>query len=277
MISLPHRRFVLTPSDAQQLPIIVESLGHNPNQEKIWRQDGYPYYHWIQTAKGEGTITIGGKTTNIPPHTGVLLFPRIPHSYETVSDIWETQYLTFGGPAVEGILASIGIREPAVFRWQPEAPLSSFIEKLLDRLESETDVLGLAVSSETYRFLITLSRYALYGNRTASAGNLDKIRTIVEWMESHYEDPGIGLKDIASVLPVSGRRLNAVFQETFGLSPYAYFIHLRIRKAKEMLIASSSVTVKEVAQKVGFRDTSHFVATFRKHVGMPPEQFRKLH
>ncbi|MNN78108.1 Transcriptional activator NphR [compost metagenome] len=68
-----------------------------------------------------------------------------------------------------------------------------------------------------------------------------------------------------------------MFLQTFGLSPYAYFVRLRIRKSKEMLVTQPDLTVKAISWLVGFRDVSHFVATFRKQSGTTPDQFRRLH
>ncbi len=70
--------------------------------------------------------------------------------------------------------------------------------------------------------------------------------------------------------------MNTLFQHAFGLSPYSYLIMMRLRKSKEMLLKQQHQTVKDVAEQVGFRDTSHFVASFRKHVGLTPERFRQM-
>lgn len=273
-----HRRFEISQTDAHRLPLSVESVGCHPLQEKTVRPGGYPQYHWLQTETGQGEIRFEDKTYVLPPNTGVLLLPGVPHAYESTGERWRTAYLTFGGPAAESILASAGITGSSAFAWERGAPHAGMIEAAVNRLETTGDVFGLEVSSDAYRFLITLVRYATeYGKPSGSPGRHDKLRMLVEWMETRYADPGVGLDDIADVLQVSNRRLNALFHEAFGLSPYAYFIRLRIRKAKELLVRSTSLTVREVAERVGFRDASHFVATFRKTVGMPPEQYRKLH
>jgi AraC-like DNA-binding protein len=96
-------------------------------------------------------------------------------------------------------------------------------------------------------------------------------------MDTRYADPNIGLNEMAETLSISPRRLNHLFRETFNLTPYAYFLYLRIRKAKEHLVHRPELSISDIAALVGFRDTSHFVATFRRHVGHPPEQFRKMH
>ncbi|MNV55851.1 HTH-type transcriptional activator RhaS [compost metagenome] len=136
---------------------------------------------------------------------------------------------------------------------------------------------GLTAATDAYRFLLTLSKYGQLHNNTTISRNVDKLQPLLKWMDSHYGDPDLGLNDLADQLGVSGRYLNNLFIQTFGLSPYAYFVRLRIRKSKEMLVSQPDLTVKIISQRVGFRDVSHYVATFRKQSGTTPEQFRRLH
>ena len=42
-------------------PFMFESLGNHWNQVNIFRPDGYPYYHYLQTEKGTGRIEVRGK------------------------------------------------------------------------------------------------------------------------------------------------------------------------------------------------------------------------
>ncbi len=271
------QRYVFTLPPAQSLPIQVESLGYNPNQETITRPSGYPMYHWLHTEDGEGKVRMNGQSLLLPPHTGVLLFPQVPHAYEATGTRWVTQYLTFEGHAVESILAAASIRHSTAFRWQPDSPLKGLLAQMMIRRKSHSDVLGLEISTATYHFLLSLSRYGQAGTRTNAAAGMHNLQTVVDWMEENVDNPNIGLKEMAQVLGLSSRRLHALFQQSFSSSPYAYFISLRIRKAKELLRHDPPITVKETAARCGFRDTSHFVATFRKHTGLPPEQYRKLY
>lgn len=273
----PHRRFVLPDDPKRSLPLAVESIGLNPSQERIVRPNGYPVYHWLQTTAGRGMLQFEGRALLMPAGTGVLLFPGVSHTYESTAGGWETAYLTFGGPAAAGLLSALGIHESALFQWPSDAPTSTIVETIVERLETEGDVLGIEASTGAYRLLVTLMRYGTAYGKGGDSGRLDKLRTVIEWMERRYDDPDVGLEEISAVLQLSNRRLTGLFRETFGLPPYAYFIQMRIRKAKEMLVSSSPLSIREVAGRVGFRDASHFVATFRRHVGMTPEQFRRLH
>lgn len=273
---MKHRRFVRTPLADDPLPLFVESIGHNPNQEPIRRPDGYPLYHWLQTAEGEGEVTFAGRTERLPPESGVLFMPGEPHRYERLpSGEWQTLYLTFGGPAAEGLLASLGMTASALYRWEADAPLASLLARMLARVETEADVFGLDASVDAYRFLLTLWKYGQPNQPGRVSRSLRQVRPLIDWMNERLSDPDIDLNEMAKVSGLSSRRLNTLFRELFRLPPYAYLLQLRIRRAREILVSRPDLPVYQIAQRVGFRDASHFVAVFRKMTGVPPEQFRK--
>ncbi|MEF2964860.1 AraC family transcriptional regulator [Paenibacillus sp. M1] len=272
-----YRRFVFSPSGNPHLPLLVESIGYNPNQEKVSRPEGYPCYHWIQTETGEGMLTYGNESVLLEAQTGLLLPPGMPHAYEASDGKgWSTYYLTFGGEAASHILSAFAIREPAFFRWEPDSPHTPLLGAMLERLDRGNDPFGLEISSDTYRFLGLLGKFGQASSISVTR-NMEKLEPLLRWMGIHYGNPDIGLDTLAEVLGISGRHLSKLFRLTFGLSPYAYLVQMRIHKAKERLAGSTDSTVTSIAEETGFRDASHFVATFRKHTGMTPQQFRKLH
>lgn len=271
------RRIVFAQEGGQHLPITLDSMGYNPDQEKVSRPDGYDTYHWLQTSEGEGIIHFDNKTITLPEGSGLLLLPYTPHRYEASTANWRTYYLTFGGSSAGSILETLGLNSNSYYRWESEAPLNHLLKEMLDRHDPSQDMFSLGVSTDAYRFLLTLSKYGQLHNNTTISRNVDKLQPLLKWMDSHYDDPDLGLTDLADQLGVSGRYLNNLFVQTFGLSPYAYFVRLRIRKSKELLVSQPELTVKTISKLVGFRDVSHYVATFRKQSGATPEQFRRLH
>ncbi|WP_080838171.1 helix-turn-helix domain-containing protein [Cohnella massiliensis] len=270
------RRFAFTPGGEQTLPLFVETIGI-VIERKMVRTEGYPFFHWLQTTRGEGSFTVNGSTFALPVNSGVLLYAGTPHQYEASTELWETAYLTFGGPSVAEMLHTLKLQEGVPVRWDADAPLTGLLRDMLDRLETEPDLFGLNASADAYRFLIALRHYGRFDNRTDIAHGSERLRPLLEWLELHYADAEIGLAEMSGVLDVPVSTLNLWFHHTFGLSPYAYLVQLRLRKAKELLIGASDVTVKEIAERVGFRDASHFVATFRRKTGLPPRQFRRLY
>lgn len=271
-----HRRFMLPVEVPARQPLAVESIGINPAQEDIRRDDGYPFFHWLQTLSGEGKARFAGRTVLLPPHTGLLLFPGDPHVYEATDGLWQTAYVTFGGSLAAELAAALGIHASSFFRLPPEAGVEALIRQTIERLERHGDAFGVETSSAAYRLLVTLARFGETGMRSRGRpARIRKLQDAVDWMENHCADPDAGISQMAEALHLSERRLTSLFRESFDQSPHAYFIRLRIRRAKELLHAYPHLTVREIAERVGFRDVSHFTATFRKQTGITPAKFRK--
>ena len=82
----------------------------------------------------------------------------------------------------------------------------------------------------------------------------------------------ISVEDLASLVHLSPRQLHRKFVETFGSSPQAFIMKLRIQAACEALQKEGS-TINNVALDLGFCDQSSFTQHFQKHVGLTPLKY----
>ncbi|MEK5058593.1 AraC family transcriptional regulator [Paenibacillus shunpengii] len=275
-LSKDHQRFFMTGKE-QPLPLFIESIGENNNQEPIERPAGYPCYHWLQTVDGEGAFSFEGRTYPLPKGTGILLAPNVPHHYSGRGEGWSTIYITFSGPQAAAILSSLDLQESAYYQWKVSSELQTHGKRVLDSIGSDFDLTGLDASGDIYRFLLLLKKHGTTGNTLSLSHAMDRLAPLLSFMEEKISDPGVGLMEMAEVLSVSPRYLNMMFKQSFGITAYSYFILKRIRKSKEIMTSEPHLTVKETAGRVGFRDASHFVATFRRIEGITPEHFRTLY
>ncbi len=79
------------------------------------------------------------------------------------------------------------------------------------------------------------------------------------------------LADIACMGPNTFLRL---FKEATGDSPQLYARRQRIAKAC-LLLGFSDLSIKEIAEKLGFCDRHHFTNCFTEHVGQTPHAYRR--
>lgn len=85
----------------------------------------------------------------------------------------------------------------------------------------------------------------------------------------------ISLDSIAQNLYLSPVYISKIFKEETGDSPINYLIRIRMEKAKELLATEEFVSVKQVANKVGYDDVYHFSKLFKKHYGISPLNYSK--
>lgn len=67
-----------------------------------------------------------------------------------------------------------------------------------------------------------------------------------------------------------------IFNDKYGITPYAYLMNKRIEAAKELLCITE-LAVKEIAAKLAFSDSNYFSRTFKNQTGVSPVAFRQGH
>lgn len=263
---------------AELLPLQLETIGMNPDQEAFDRPNGYPFFHWLHTLEGEGELTAMGQTWRMTERSGVLLAPGTPHRYEAKGGRWRTGYITFHGSMAISLVQSLGWKGAERFQWEAgNNRITDQLEGMLSFAESSGDPSGWWYSAELYRFLTLLRTDARTDNRPSLSTRLERIEGLLDWLNHEYANPGIGLAEMAWRLGIGERQLNERFRGLFGQTAYAYLISLRLRKAKELLPSRPDWTVRRIGEAVGFRDASHFVSTFRQKEGLTPDKYRKLY
>lgn len=65
-----------------------------------------------------------------------------------------------------------------------------------------------------------------------------------------------------------------MFKQYTGIAPVQYQLDLKIRRAREMLVATDK-TIKEIAFELGFQSIHYFSRIFKKKTGMAPSDIRK--
>lgn len=93
-------------------------------------------------------------------------------------------------------------------------------------------------------------------------------RRLYDYVEAHL-DSDIGLEDLARAAGLSRFHLIRTFKTTTGTTPYQYLLTRRIERACGLL-REGRLTAEAVAQKVGFKSSSHFIRRFRQLNGTTP-------
>lgn len=99
------------------------------------------------------------------------------------------------------------------------------------------------------------------------------VDAIKEFVEKNVLDINLNLQTIASYFKMSSAYVGRIFKQYENVSVGDYINGYRLDKAREMLL-SSSFSVKEIADYLGFNNASYFITLFKKKYGLTPKEFR---
>jgi AraC-like DNA-binding protein len=102
--------------------------------------------------------------------------------------------------------------------------------------------------------------------------DLLRIGDAIAHIETHYAKK-ITLDELARKSHLSQRHFCRVFQECIGRSPIDHLMHVRCRKAAELLKGTDR-TITDIAFDCGFLDSNYFTRCFRKVMEQTPKQYR---
>lgn len=97
---------------------------------------------------------------------------------------------------------------------------------------------------------------------------------IVAFIELHYTNPELKVRDLSSHIGLSEEKLLSVLKQFNDKNFRQYLNTVRIEKSKELL-HHSNLQIAEVAYKVGFNHVTHFNRVFKEMNGESPTQYRE--
>ncbi len=118
-------------------------------------------------------------------------------------------------------------------------------------------------------FLQVASKQSFKKETTAT----QTVKQVLTYISKHYAEP-ITNQAIADVFGFHPYYLNRLVKTELGKSLHQSLIEHRIQEAKNLL-ATSSLTIQQIADVTGFGTPSQFSMTFKKATGVSPSEYRE--
>lgn len=100
-----------------------------------------------------------------------------------------------------------------------------------------------------------------------------KLMETVALMEANLEEP-MSLDELSQAVSLSRRQLERLFQKYLHCAPTRYYLDLRLKKARQLLL-QTSMSVVDVALACGFVSAPHFSKCYRDYFHKPPRDERR--
>ena len=101
---------------------------------------------------------------------------------------------------------------------------------------------------------------------------VQKIHQAKSIMMDKWKNPPT-IKQLSQQTGLNQYRLKVGFKEVYGTTVYGYFMDTRLNHARRMLDQGVQ-SVNDVAFSIGYTNSSHFIAAFKKKYGTTPRKYR---
>ncbi|GAA3407739.1 helix-turn-helix domain-containing protein [Paenibacillus hodogayensis] len=100
------------------------------------------------------------------------------------------------------------------------------------------------------------------------------LQLATEFMDRNYNN-NITINTVAEHVQRSTSFLSRIFKEATGTTINDYLIHLRIKRACELLL-QPKYSLEDICREIGYSNVSYFSKLFKSRMGHTPGQFRQL-
>jgi len=241
----------------------------------IERVHGAATHLIITCLAGRGWVRLAGATQPVWPGTFIWLPANHPHAYGADDDDpWTIEWVHFTGAEVEAWRALLGLpAEGGTLALTTAGAADLHLGQIWALLDDGYSVANLAAASGALRTALAAvgrRHTTLAGHRSAA----ERVAASLAWMKQHLAEP-LRLAELASYAGLSVPHYAVLFRRQTGFSPMDWFNRQRVQQAG-VLLDTTRQTVAEIGRQVGFADPYYFTRSFRRIVGLPPRQYRRV-
>jgi AraC-like DNA-binding protein len=107
---------------------------------------------------------------------------------------------------------------------------------------------------------------------TVTELELERVQKAACLLQEHIKHP-LTIAQLAAKVKLSVPKLKQVFKQVYGMGPYTYVIHIRMEKAKSLLLQGQPI--KAIVSTIGYQSESNFCKAFRKSFNETPMVWMK--
>ncbi len=159
-------------------------------------------------------------------------------------------------------------------------PVHSALARLIEDVYLENSVKDvcykLPIRAGIYLMVTALLRYYC-GSKDEqdriAYHNVLRLRPVITYISENFKDK-IYIEKLADMINVSPDYFTKMFKDSIGKTPIEYINGLRVNYSMRLL-ASTEMSMAEIAEDIGFCNPNYFHKIFKQYMGVSPLQYRK--
>src|SRR5690606_1488816 len=201
-----------------------------------------------------------------------MLFPGVWHRYRPMAETgWSYHWAHFDGEYTQHLVQNelISPNRPILDVGLNGQVLRPFLS-LIESVQSSPPGLQQLAAAK----IIEILGSVLSAPPPTAIG--DELKAILRSAREVIEQQAHGsvdLRQLASSFGLSYSYFRNTFRDYVGVSPYQFYLNLRLERAKELLCCTD-MTIQEIAMSLEFDNQNYFSRLFRKKTGQTPSDWR---
>ena len=229
------------------------------------RPHSHNFFHIIFVTSGTLEVDIKGSTHIIHENHAVILPPYVPHALNSKKgycqigvDIFDTEE--------NDLCALLNQTFPSGFSIVKMHLLPTHFEEMIKSVRDLTKLNLLKLQNNAEALVLSFIEQA---SDTADKSFRDRFLDMI----AHDDGLTFTLTQMCSYLNISKTHLERLVHDEFECSAVEYYNKLKIMKAC-FLLQNSESSIRDISEKLGFYDESHFTRFFKKSMGITPSNYR---
>lgn len=216
--------------------------------------------------RGRGIVICDENSYDIKEGDAYILPAGAKHRYYSdKNDPWEKKWMNVSGPLCRTLLEMYGISRTVRF---PNADAGGLFDDFFEGFGAHAeagDINGFAA--------LAFHRIVQWLARRPGESVLDPAERARQYINSNIYGK-ITAASVAAAIGFSVSQAGRLFKKEYKTTIYSYILEQKLCAA-EQLIRNSSVSLKEVADMLGFTDEHYFCNIYKKKRGITPGQLRR--
>lgn len=228
----------------------------------------YTFLHFITSVE----FRLNGSVTTIPEHSCIIYRPGTPQYFSCPQGMLHDWFHFSNVP--DGLFEELDLATDVLLFPKQTDFITDLTREMENELLAQKDCCAHMLDIKATELFVKLSRTLKMQQSDfideAVSIEFQKLRNkIIQSLSYNWT-----VAEMSNELHLSKSRFSHLYHAIYGTSPIDDLIRARIDSARSSLKFTNH-TICEIAESLGYLNTTHFCRQFRQIVGMSPSQYRK--
>lgn len=218
--------------------------------------------------KGSGILNINSDTYHTKQNSVILLTKNSCHEYYCDEDNpMDKEWIVFDGELAEYFIKTYLPENSYYFENCNLTHYFEEIERVQKNYSNEYEKM-------TDNISVILHRMFIHIKNSLQKSTYNLPQQIQRYLDANIEKK-VTIDELSRTFCYSKNQIIKVFKDTYGMTPYHYFLERKIDIAK-LYLRNTRYSINEIAQILAFADQNYFSAEFKKMTTISPSEYRKM-